>query len=165
MRFQLLIALMLCLSFVVLAGDKPDFTGTWKLSEEKSTLDQMGAAFLQTKMNIEQSENEIILKKTFAGPDGGEFEGEEKMTLDGKECKSEAWGGSPRVSTATWSEKGDALMIVSKITFSQDGQDSVVDIDESWSLADDKTLSIKHSSESEWGERNITIVFTKVDSK
>ena len=165
MRYQFVFTVVtLLLAVSLVAGDKPDFSGDWEFSEEKSTLDEMGAAFLQTKMSIEQTEKEMTLKKTFQGPDGGEMEDEEKLTLDGKECKSEVWGGSPRVSTANWSEKGDALKIATTIEFERDGQSSTIDMNEVWSLGEEgKILSIKHSSSSEWGERDITMVFTKVE--
>lgn len=164
MRFQLVVVLALCLSFTVLAGDNPNFSGKWTFSEEKSTLDQMGAAFVQSKMDITQADNEMVVKKTFAGPDGGEFESEEKLTLDGNECKSEAWGGSARVSTAKWSDGGDELVVASSITFNQDGQDMKVDTDEKWSVdKDGKALTIKHKSTSDWGTRDLTLVFTKAE--
>lgn len=162
MRHTFVVVLTLCLAFALWAGDKPSFVGSWEFSETKSTLDDMGRAFVQSKMKIEQTETDITITKFFQGPDGGEFEADEKLTLDGKECKSEAWGGSPRVTTATWTEAGDALKIVSSIKFERDGQEMVVDINEDWSLAEEgKTLSIKHTSSSDWGDRNLTLVFTK----
>lgn len=146
------------------AGDKVNFAGDWLFSEEKSTLDDMGRAFIQTKMSVTQNENDMTIAKTFETPDQGDIVGEEKLTLDGKECKSEIWGGTPRVTTANWNESGDVLKIASTITFERDGQASTMHLDEEWRLSEDgKLLTIKHSSSSEWGERNITMVFRKVE--
>ena len=165
MRISLFVfTLALVQAVTAFSGDKPNFSGAWLFSEEKSTLDDMGTAFLQTKMSITQSGNDFAVAKTMLSPDQEEVVGEEKLTLDGKECKSEAWGGSPRASTAKWNEKGDALTIVTMITMQWDGQTNVIDIEEEWRLGDDgKSLSIKHSSASDWGERNITIVFSKAE--
>ncbi|MBN1481592.1 hypothetical protein EH223_04445 [candidate division KSB1 bacterium] len=167
MRNQLFIVLItMALIMSLSAGEKVNFAGDWSFSEEKSTLDEMGRAFIQTKMSVIQSENDMTIAKTFETPDQGEVVGEEKLTLDGKECKSEIWGGTPRVSTANWNEAGDVLKIASKITFERDGQPSTMDLDEEWSLSEDgKLLTIKHSSTSDWGERNITMVFGKVEKE
>jgi hypothetical protein len=73
---------------------------------------------------------------------------------------------SPRVTTANWSGAGDTLKIVTIITFERDGQTSVMDLDEEWSLIENgAVLSVKHSSASDWGERNITMVYTRVEKK
>lgn len=165
MRNQLFVVLFtLVLVCALYAGDKPNFSGDWAFSEEKSTLDEMGTGFIQTKMNITQSDSEMTVAKTMLGMNQEEIVAEEKLTLDGKECKSEVWGGSPRVSTASWNEDGNMLKIVTKITFDRDGQTSTLDMNEEWSLDEDgKVLKVKHSSSSDWGERNITMVFTKVE--
>jgi len=167
MRNQLVVlVLTFVLAVTLSAGDKADFSGSWAFSEEKSTLDDMGTRFVQTKMKVTQGDNEMTVTKTFVGMNGEDVEGEEKLTLDGKENKSEIWGGSPRVSTATWNENGDTLNIATTITFERDGQTSTMDADEAWSLGEDgKTLSLKHSSSSDWGERNITMVFTKMEEE
>ena len=167
MRYQILVALLtVCLIVPLVAADKADFSGDWSFNEAKSTLDDMGTQFVQTKMSVTQSGNDMTVAKTFESPDQGEMVSDEKLTLDGAECKSEIWGGTPRVSTANWNDKGDMLKIATTITFERDGQQSTMDMNEEWSLSEDgKMLSVKHSSSSEWGERNITMVFTKAEKK
>ncbi|MBN1464663.1 hypothetical protein JXA02_02800 [candidate division KSB1 bacterium] len=166
MRNQLIIAIALLLAATLSAGEKTDFSGEWLFSEAKSTLDEMGRAFVQTKMSIVQSDSDMTITKTFETPDQGDMVGEEKLTLDGAECKSEVWEGMPRVSKANWNEKGDVLKIATTITFGFEGQTSTMNTNEEWSLAEDgKLLSVKQSSSSDWGERNITMVFAKVEKK
>ena len=167
MRNKLVVgAIVLLLTTLLYAGDKADFSGAWKINQEKSELGEMGMQFVQTKMNITQSDNDMTVAKTFESPDGEEFVGEETITLDGKECKSEIWGGSPRVTTANWNDAGDTLNLATTITFERDGQTSTMDAEEAWALGDEgKTLSIEHSSSSDWGERNITMVFAKMEEK
>ena len=87
------------------------------------------------------------------------------LTLDGKECHSEFWN-SPRVTTASWSETGDTLTVLSKITFERDGEVNELEIIEDWSLLEEgKVLSVEHFSSSDWGERDIVMVFDKVEAK
>jgi hypothetical protein len=156
---------MAILAGTLLAGEKINLSGNWALNESKCTLDQMGIQFLQSKMVVAQTDSDLTIQQTFQSPDQGDMTVEQKVTLDGKECKSEFWN-SPRITTANWSESGDALTITSVITFERDGQTSVLDIKETWSLAaDGKELQIKHLSSSDWGDRNITIVFDKVEEK
>ena len=163
MKRQITSLLLIITVAGLFAGDQINFSGDWKFNEGKSTLDQMGAQFIQSKMTVTQAENEMTVAKTVQGFDGSEMVMEEKLTLDGQACKSEFWN-SPRVSTADWSEKGDALSISSLIKFEMDGQSNELDIKEVWTLSEDgKTLSIKHSSISNWGERNITMVFDRIE--
>jgi hypothetical protein len=156
---------MAILTGTLLASEKTSLSGNWTLNESKSTFDQMGAQFLQSKMVVAQTDSDLTIQQTYQSPDQGDMTVDQKVTLDGKECKSEFWN-SPRVTTANWSESGDALTIKSVITFERDGQTSVLDITEIWSLAaEGKELQIKHSSSSDWGDRNITMIFDKVEEK
>jgi hypothetical protein len=146
------------------AGDKPDFSGEWTFNESKSTLDENGTMFLQTAMVVTQAGNDLTIQKTFPDPNGDNFVMEDKLTLDGKECKSEFFN-SPRTATANWSAKGDTLLIVTKIVFDQEGTKSEMTINEAWSLKDaGKGLAIKHFSSSSWGQRKITMVFDKKEA-
>lgn len=165
MRTRFFFCLLTVLMIVNLySGETVNFAGDWTFEEGKSKLDQMGTVFIPIKMSVIQSANDLTVVKTFTTPDQGDMVMEEKLTLDGHECKSEMWN-SPRVTKATWSEKGDVLKIVSAITFDNNGQTSVMDLNEEWSLTEEGLLSIKHYSGSEWGERNITMVYAKVQKE
>jgi hypothetical protein len=114
-------------------------------------------------MKVTQKDNDIAIQRTYQREYEDDVVIEETLTMVGKECESEFWN-SPRITTARWSEKGDVLTVVSKITFNRDGQTSELNIEEDWSLQEKgKILSIKHVSSSEWGERDITMVFVKKD--
>ena len=154
----------LCIIFIfmnLIAGEKPDFQGKWSFNEDKSTLDEMGRAFIPHTLVITQSENEMTIQKTFTTQSGEDMVTDEKMTLDGKESKSEIWN-SPRITTAKWSENGDTLHIDIKITFNQDGNMNEMQLKEAWSMLDGgKCINVNHFSSSSWGERKITMVFDK----
>ena len=164
-RTLLIVSLISVAAITVMAGESVDLSGTWVFSEEKSTLDDMGTQFLPTEIKITQKDNDLAIQRTYQREYEDDFVIEEELTMDGKECKSE-FMNSPRVTTANWSEEGDVLVIVSNITFERDGQTSGLEINEDWSLQEDgKVLSIKHHSSSDWGERDITMVFVKKEAK
>jgi mannan endo-1,4-beta-mannosidase len=144
------------------AGPEParaDFSGEWILDEERCILDNMGAANLPSRMAIQQKENDLSVQKTFIVEYADDRIAGEKWTLDGKETKSEFWN-SPRVTTARWSEKGDTLIVESKVAFTRGGQTVEMVTREAWSLQEQgRILSIQQSSTSFRGKRNITLVF------
>ena len=167
MRFpKLLVVVIAIISAVVAyAGEKANFTGQWTLNQEKSKFDDMGPAFLPATMVVAQIDNELTVQKTFKSDFADDFTAEEKMTLDGQECKSEFWN-SPRITTALWTENGDTLTIDSKTKFDMDGETSEMILKEKWTLAEEgNLLLIKHFSSSNFGERKITIAYSKMEAK
>lgn len=140
------------------AGDRANFSGEWVFNETKSTLDEMGAQFLPGEVVIMQTGDDITIRKIVRREYEDDLVIEETLTLDGLECKSEFWGSS-RMTTATYSEDGGRLTVSSTIRFEQGGEMSITEI---FSLEDSgKTITIKHHSSSDWGERDVTLVFNK----
>jgi hypothetical protein len=120
--------------------------------------------FLPARMVLAQSGNDLNVQKIFSSPDQGEFTGDEKLTLDGMECKSD-FMNSPRVSTAKWSPKGDTLTVSTTIAFDMNGEKSEMTMKEAYSLTDSgKALSVEHYSKSTWGERKLSLVFDKKEA-
>jgi hypothetical protein len=159
----LLLALLVAGSLA--AGEPANFSGEWIFNEAKSVLDENGAQFLPLRMTLIQAGNDMTVQKFFNNEFQGDFVDEEKMTLDGKEGKSEFWN-SPRTSTATWSAKCDTLTITTKIVFEREGEKSEMNLKEAYCLKDDgKTLSVQHFSSSTWGERKITMVFERKEAQ
>jgi hypothetical protein len=157
--------LVLGVTVGLFAGDKIDFSGEWSFTEEKSELDDMGTQFLPTKLVITQKGNDLSVQRVFEREYEDDWVVEEKLTLDGKECKSEFWN-SPRVTTANWSKDDDTLVLDTKIVFERDGETNEVTTNEVWSLKEDgKILAIKHVSNSAWGERKVTIAYEKKEAK
>jgi hypothetical protein len=159
---------MLCLALLaaagLMAGDPANFSGEWIFNQSKSVLDDNGAMFLPARMVLAQSGNDLTVQKIFSSPDQGEFTGEEKLTLDGMECKSD-FMNSPRVSTAKWSPKGDTLTVSTIISFDMNGEKSEMSMKEAYSLKEDgKALSVEHHSKSSWGERKLSLIFDKKEA-
>ena len=110
-------------------------------------------------MKILQKDVDLTVQKSFIVEYADDRITEEKWTLDGKETQSEFWN-SPRMTTAHWSEKGDTLIVDSKVTFNRGGQTVEMTTREAWSLQEQgRILSIQQSSNSFRGRRNLTLVF------
>jgi hypothetical protein len=138
-----------------------DFSGEWVLNEETSILDNFGVGRLPSTLTIKQNENSMTVKKTFIIEYGDDIVARDTITFDGKDCLSEMWN-RPRIMKARWAEKGDTLIVESRVIFSRGGQNSEMIINESWYLQNQgKVLSIRQFSDSFWGKRTITMMFDK----
>jgi len=133
-----------------------DFSGEWIINEEKSDFGIWGASSLPYKMKVVQNLDTLNVQRTVLLEYADDRITEERLTLDGKECKSE-FSNLPRVTTAQFREGGDTLVIHSKITM---GQTFEIVSKETWTIQEQGAiLSIQQTSSSYWGERNITMVF------
>jgi len=160
-KFFSVFTILLLISGLTAGENEVSFSGEWTFSEEKSKLDEMGKRFLPTALQIEQKGNDLSIKKTFTREYEDDWVTTQDITLDGKECQSEFWN-SPRVTTANWTEDKKSLKIKTKIKFERDGNTSELMINEVWTLKDNNTiLSIDHQSESNFGERKLTLIFEK----
>ncbi len=139
-----------------------DFSGTWKLNENKSELGQFGARGVPSKMVIEQKADAISLAKTSMNFQGEEVNSTENMTFDGKESESLVFGTSKKKSTLKWSADGKEMVITSNIAFDMQGQTFDIGSVENWTLsADGKTVTISSKINTPQGEIATKSVFDK----
>jgi mannan endo-1,4-beta-mannosidase len=137
------------------------FSGEWIINEEKSLFNNSGASSLPFKMSIAQNEHEIAIKRTIVLEYADDRITEERLTLDGKEARSE-FMNFPRVTTAQFGEGGDTLVIHSKVSMLRGDQPFEMIVNETWTLEEQGAiLSIQQASSSYWGERNIKMVFDR----
>jgi hypothetical protein len=142
------------------AAEKVSFAGEWVFNEGKSQLDDMGAQFIPAKLIITQDDSSITVQKVIQREYEDDMVMEERVTLDGQECKSEFWN-MPRVSTAAFSEDCKVITISTKIAFDQGD----MTMNEAYSLDDTgKILTVKHHSSSGFGERDIKLVYDKKEA-
>jgi hypothetical protein len=159
-----LAAIVLVVSMSLLAEDKKEinFSGEWKLNQEKSQLGEGRGFRGASKMVITQKGNDLSIERTSQRRNGEESVYTEALTLDGKECTNTI-RNNPRTSTANWTDDGKTLTIKSKVVFSRDGNEFEMKSSEIWSLKEDgKVLSIDSTSETPRGERKATYVYDKV---
>jgi hypothetical protein len=113
---------------VAVAADKPDFSGKWKMSPEKS---KFGPAPPPTSMTlvVDHKGPDITVQQSSTGPDG-EQNITSKYSTKGKETINSLMGNEVK-STAAWEGKtlvirstldGGVVKFLSKWTLSADGQ-------------------------------------------
>jgi len=130
-RRSLLTAFLLAplCALTAMAQTRPNFTGTWKLNQEKSKSSD--------GITIEFNQKDNNLTEAFNAGQGGELEA--KYTIDGKESEVST-GDATIKATAKWD--GDALVIdfrgpeegryfVRKLTLSADGKTMTINIKQS----------------------------------
>ena len=140
---------------------QPNFSGSWTFNESKSTLGE-GPMMSATSMTVSQQENLISVDLVQPSFEGGEIKRSEKYTLDGKESVNEGMMGSSVKTITSWSEDKKELRFAKTIAFEMDGQKMEMKLDDVWSISDDgKTLTVKSSMKSEWGEMNTALVYDK----
>ena len=163
MHFRLLVVLPILRSFSVLMAldaGKTDFSGDWKLNEEKSELPERGRRMLSLTLVIKQKDNVLDVTRTYSGRDGAEYTLEEKLTLDGKESTT-TFRESPKTTTVKWSEDRKSLHMVSKMIFSRNGNEFEIDTKEVWKFNSDGELAIDITSTTPRGERQMALVYSK----
>lgn len=158
----LLMTIYLFIPITLLAGDKTvNFSGDWSLNQEKSLFDEGRGRRAATTISASQKQNELTIKRTSQTRNGEERITEEKLTLDGKECKNSV-RNSVVTSVAKWSSDGKTLTITSKMIFEREGNEIEIHTTESWTLKENgKVLAIDFTSKSPRGERKGTYIYDK----
>jgi mannan endo-1,4-beta-mannosidase len=138
-----------------------DFSGTWVLNEEKSVFGRNGAGMSPARLDVLHHGNELTIKTTRIVEYAEDQITEEKLTLDGKEAKSE-FMNSPRVTTAHASPDRAGLTVDSTVAFTWGPPNSQLKIKDHWQLLDGgKTLSIQSTVNSPRGEQQSTLIFDR----
>jgi len=133
----------------------PDFSGTWDINKEKSTLNEQ-FSMAPNQLILVQSAETLDVEKHATWQDQ-EFTMNDKFTLDGKECVNPGWQDSQKTSTAAWSADGNTLTITSKLPM-QDGTEMT--IIENYQLEGDN-LKLNVSASSSFGEMAETFIFNR----
>jgi len=129
------ICLLLC-SLTLLAADKPDFSGNWKLNVDKSDFGPMPKPE-KADYTIVHKDPEMNVKSTAVGS-MGEMTNEVKIltdgteftnTIRGQEVKGTAkWDGKTLVVTQKLEVQGTAITFIQKWTLSDDGKSIVQEV-------------------------------------
>lgn len=133
----------------------PDFSGSWKLNDSKSTL---GAEFSMApkEVIIAQTGNDMSVEK-HSEFQGQAFVSTDKYTLDGKECTNTVFQDMQKKSTCAWSDDKTSLKVVSKMSMGDGGD---ITINEVYKL-DGGSLFIESTSSSSFGDMSEKMVFDK----
>lgn len=163
------LALTIMLAFIlpVMANaqaGKTNFSGTWAMNAEKSTLPQGGqggggARMGGGNMTVKQDGNTLSVSRVRPGRDGGEATTvTTDYTLDGKEKVITTQRGDSK-ATASWTPDGKSVTIKTTSSFNDNTFTSTA----VWTLTDANTLSVVTTSPGRDGgaERKTTIVYDK----
>jgi len=137
----------------LMAADKPNFSGSWKLNSDKSDF---GPTPAPTKLErtIKHEDPKMNIASVQTGPQG-DVSTDITYTTDGKECVNKLMGQDVKM-TAAWD--GDKLAVKYKIDYQ--GMD--VGIVEGWALSGDgKVLTISRNLSTPQGDFTATIVLDK----
>jgi mannan endo-1,4-beta-mannosidase len=138
-----------------------DFSGSWVLNEEKSTLGRMGAGFAPARLDVVERGNDLTIRTTRILEYADDQMTEEKLTLDGAESTS-VFMNSPRVTTARISADGQQLEMHSTVSLVWGPPGSKLTVTDIWKLSDHGGgLSIQRSTTSFMGQANTTLVFDR----
>ena len=137
-------------------GEGINFSGTWKLNNEKSILfEQFSLA--PTQLIVIQTADTIMVEKhgNFQGTD---YVTKEKFSLDGKECFNPGMmPDSKKTSTAAWSEDGKILTISTKMPTQDQGEATMKEV----YRMEEPNLKIELSAASSMGEMSETYLLDK----
>jgi hypothetical protein len=136
------------------AGQRVNFSGTWRLNREKSEL---GPRFSLAPKILTVDHRRKILDLTSETEFNGEvYQISQHFTLDGNECENKGFNDSVTHSTASYDKKSGILTIVTRGSV----QDSGYTLTQTLSLQGG-SLVITSEALSDMGEMNEIFVFDK----
>ena len=151
-----------------------DFTGNWKINENKSDFSSLGIPGYMPDMKLEIVQDGVNIQvKTIIETPYDDVITVYKYTTDGKECKNH---GNKYELTSICNWKDNILIIKGEregarsSSIGGNAQGSIeyftFDIIEKYSLSENKKiLTVLQQFETPDGEKNITMVFDKVEKK
>lgn len=137
------------------AQAEPDLSGNWALNRTASTMADL-FSLAPAQIKIVQKGNDLVVERQATFQDR-KFTNTDKFTLDGKECINPGWSDSEKRSTAVWSAGKASLIITTKISLGDNGDETVV---ETYRLKN-RQLIIETKGSSVFGETAETLVFDK----
>ena len=152
----------LCTSATIVTS--VDFSGEWKLNEQKSELGQFGGRGAAKAIKVTSSDAKgIAIERTSTNQNGEAVVRKETLTFDGKESESTGgFGNSTRKATAKWSDDGNALTVNYILNLDFNGQAFEVKGTETWTLSSDgKTLTVQTNAASPQGDLASKAVYDK----
>lgn len=140
-----------------------NFSGEWKLNEQKSELGERGRMAAR-QLKVSSHADSISFERASTSQSGNVITTKERLTFDGKESEATMSGGNAkRKSSAKWSDDGQSLLVSSTILLDRNGETIEIKVKETWKLIDNgNSLSIESNSSSSFGENSMKLVYDKV---
>ncbi len=159
----ILVAAFICLSSTAaILFANADFSGEWKLNEQKSDLGQFGRMAART-LKITEKADGMSIERSSKTPIGDDYTATDKLTFDGKETENVVFANNKKKSTTKWSDDGQTLTVNSTITFDRNGETMEIKVEENYKLIDNgQGLSVESTSNSNWGTNTMKMIYEKV---
>lgn len=135
--YRSFLLIMICFISSNVFAQKVDFSGNWKMNQEKSDLTNLGVpqgTEIEIKVSIIHNDPQLQVKQVVNNPMTGEEVSEMKYTTDGKECKNVNARGNEIVSKCKW-ENG-TLIVESELEI----QGNPASVKTNYSLSKDKKM-------------------------
>jgi hypothetical protein len=159
--FYISLAVFTVITTFSVAGQKTDFSGTWKLDRTKSTLLENLPTL--ARIRIEIKGDSLLTERVYEGGDGQEYPFIENLTLDSKEHIITIYE-MPRKSKASWSEQDGSVNLESITTFGGDSGPEDFISKETWKVNNgNKILVISYKNKLSLGESEGTFFFNKAE--
>jgi hypothetical protein len=158
--FILFMALCIVASLTV-AGQKPDFSGTWKVDRTKTQYTSDFPLLVMLTVNIKG--DSLLTERIYDTGDGQEYPFDENVTINGKEHSIYIYD-MPRKSKASWLEKEGALVFESVTTANGYNGPEDFKSKETWKLDKaNNVLTISFINNSSAGESTGDLIFNKTN--
>jgi hypothetical protein len=153
---KLLYLIAFTLVTMVGKGQVSDFSGSWKLNNEKSIIFQQ-FSLAPSQLILIQTADTLTVEKhgNFQGTD---YITKDKFSLDGKECFNPGMmPDSKKTSVAVWSEDGKTLTISSKLPTQDQGEATMKEV----YMMLESSLKVELNAASQMGEMAETYLLDK----
>jgi hypothetical protein len=155
-------AILLMCSAATVSAQNANFSGEWNLNEGKSDLGQFGGRMAPKKLKIDGQADGISFERFSTNQNGDAVTTKDKLTFDGKESESTAWGNSKKKSTAKWSADGQTLNVNSTILLDRNGEITEIKVTEVWKVIDNgQAIALESTSNSSFGTNTMKLVYDK----
>lgn len=156
----IIISLLLFLPAFRGVAQKTDLSGEWKLNKEKSVLGD--TQLFLSGITINFKSDSILTTRVYQNGNGEEYPFDEKISLDGKECKITIYD-MPRTSSAKRSDTDGSVKITSITTFTSGNGQEDMNASETWKLdSEGKFLTLQFTNKMSGNESTGTYYFDKV---
>ena len=154
-----LLLLFIFPSFSLLA-QKSDFSGEWKLDKEKIVLAD-NQLFL-SRITIQLKSDSLLTTRVYENGNGEEYPFDEKLSLDGKDCKIVIFE-MPRTTKVSRSNSDGSLMFESSTIFQGNNGEDTLTAKETLKVDNEgKILTMNFTNKSSAGEVTGTNYYGKV---
>jgi hypothetical protein len=124
MKRSVVLLVMLALGILSMAGEKPDFAGTWTVPASRDGTTSLGSGWGES-FTLLQDANTLTLERVFYARNDLQPAMKFRFALDGSETKNTVRmgrGEQVRVSTTSWDGEKLVITTVSHVVDSRNGQ-------------------------------------------